>query len=633
MAIVILILLSLLLVPLILHCIDGQALLWFNFIFWYAALIAPSLILSFFGLSWSSSRVLSLLLFSFPLYLLGNFFSIPFHWSYWLILCVVGIILCLSKKSNVSKLEFIKSEVFFLSVFNIFLVINAFHPALYWGEKPMDISTLGYFLKLSIGPITDPWAYGTKLQYYSLGYFSWSWPAKLAMMGLEQAYVYSIAGVAAMTAFGANEFYQFFSKKYSRFLAILFIFIGTLGVLNSLSQESVFGSLSAFWYATRIFSFNHFAEFPLWSFVFSDLHPHMMAYPLLILVFSTLIKAIKAKPENDQLVIASLSLILLPWLNAWDFLVMMGLASLILLSYTKEVFTKRYIITTILICLSGLSAFSFLSSASRTSIFGLAPSAGLYGLVLHFLVPILAIFFVAYRLKNKRMWLLSAYLILLVLIVDNIIFMDRVNTVFKFMTTLGICLSLFIPVVPLLLKGKARLISQLSIGIMVLLNLLLIPMIISSKPFPVKIPSLQGFSFLKYSLPSDSKIIEFLNQQNDLSLILEYPGNSFNYQASRISAFTGNPLWLGWDNHVVLRGKTWKTILDRKQWIDGMYKSPDALMVHSQLSTNDIRFVIVGPTEQEHYDTDGLEKFSKYPDLFRPVLSHLSSTLFEVISK
>lgn len=629
----ILILLSLLLIPLVLHCIDGQALLWFNFIFWYAGLIAPSFILNTIGLSWSSSRVLSLLLFSFPLYLLGNFFSVPLHWSYWLIICVLGVILCLFKKSNVTKLEFIKLEIFFLTVFNIFLVINAFHPALYWGEKPMDISTLGYFLKMTIGPIIDPWAYGTKLQYYSLGYFSWSWPAKLAMMGLEQAYVYSIAGVAAMSAFAANEFYQFFSKKHSRFLSVLFIFIGTLGVLNSLSQDSVFGSLGAFWSATRIFSFNHFAEFPLWSFVFSDLHPHMMAYPLLILVFSSLIKAIKIKPENDQLVIASLSLILLPWLNAWDFLVMMGLASFILLSYTKEIFTKKYIVATLLICVSGLSAFSFLSSASRTSTFGLAPTAGLFGLILHFLLPILAISFVSLRLKNIRMWIVSGYLILLVIIVDNIIFMDRVNTVFKFMTTLGICLSLFIPVVPLLLKGKARLMSQLTIGIMILLNLLLIPMIISSKPFPVKIPSLQGFSFLKYSLPSDSKIIEFLNQQDRLSLILEYPGNSFNYQASRISAFTGHPLWLGWDNHVVLRGKTWKTVLERKQWIDGMYKSTDALMVHSQLISKGIQYLIVGPTEQEHYEGVGLDKFTQYPELFKPVISHLSSTLFEVISQ
>lgn len=629
----ILILLSLLLVPLVLHCVDGQASLWFNFIFWYAGLIAPSFILSSIGLSWSSSRVLSLLLFSFPLYLLGNFFSIPFHWSYWLIVCLVGLVLWITKKSNITKEELIKFEVFFLTLFNIILVINAFHPALYWGEKPMDVSTLGYFLKLNWGPISDPWAYGTKLQYYALGYFSWSWPAKLSMMGLEQAYVYSIAGVAAMTGFAANEFYQFFSKKHSKVLATIFIFVGTLGVLNSLSQESIFGSLSAFWAATRIFSFNHFAEFPLWSFVFSDLHPHMMAYPLLILVFSTLLNAIKIRPEKAQLLIATLSLILLPWLNAWDFLLMMGLAALILLSYSKDVLNRSYIVPTFLICLSGIFAFSFLSSASRTSTFGFAPSAGLYGLVLHFLIPVLSISFVSYRLKNKKMWLLFSYLVALVFIIDSIIFMDRVNTVFKFMTTLGICLSLFIPVVPLLLKGKARLLSQLSIGVMVLLNLLLIPMIISSKPFPVKIPSLQGFSFLKYSLPSDSKVIEYLNQQDNLSLVLEYPGSSFNYQASRISAFTGHPLWLGWDNHVVLRGKTWKAVLDRKQWIDGMYKSTDALMVHSELISIGIQYVIIGPTEQEHYQGDGLGKFSKYPDLFRPVVNHLSSTLFQVISQ
>lgn len=629
----ILIFILLLAPPLILHILDGQSELWLNFIFWYLAQLFPSLILSATGLGWSSSRVLSLVALSFPLYLLANFIAVPTHWIYWLALCLIGGSLFIAKKSCCTKDDFLKTEILFLIIFNLILIINAFHPALYWGEKPMDISSLGYFLKLQTGPIADPWAYGTKLQYYALGYFSWSWPAKLAMMKLEQAYVYAIAGVAGMTALAASEFYQHFSKRSYRKFAIVFIFIGTLGVLNSFSKGDVFGSLNAFWAATRVFSSNHFAEFPLWSFLFSDLHPHMMAYPLLILVFSTLVKSVSEKPSSHLLFASTLSLILLPWLNAWDFLVLVGLATIILLSYGKEVLRKDYFMAISLISLSGFLAFSFLSSPSRTSSFGLAPSTGILGLTLHFLIPVMSILIVCLKLKLKRLWLICFYLLLMIVVVDNIVFMDRVNTVFKFMTTLGICLSLFIPIAPSFFHGSYRAIGLTSVGLMVFLNLSLIPMIVASKPFPVKVPSLQGFSFLKYSLPSDSKIIDFLNQQDQQSLILEYPGNSFDYQASRISAFTGHPLWLGWDNHVVLRGKTWKTVLERKQWVDGMFESTDALKVHSELTSRGIQYVVVGPTEKEHYNTNGLDKFSTYPELFRPVVNHLSSSLYQVIFK
>ncbi len=625
--------LLLLLVPLVFHVIDGQTLLWFNFLLWYAGLILPSFILSSIGISWSTARVLSLLTFSFPLYLLSNFLALPINGIIWLIFCLIGGYLAYSKRRLFDFKSILHTELFFVLVFVLFLTINAFHPALYWGEKPMDISSLGYFLRLDYGPVIDPWAYGTKLQYYALGYFSWSMPAKLSLMGLEQAYVYSIAGVAGMTALAASEFYKSFSKKYHYLYALIFIFVGTLGVLNSFYKGNIFGSLSAFWSATRVFTFNHFAEFPLWSFIFSDLHPHVMAYPILILVFSKIFLSVRAKPDDMTLFSTTLALVLLPWLNAWDFLVMMGLAAILLLSYKKEILNKKFVFSTLLICLSGLFAFSFLSSASRVSTFGFAPSSGLFGLVLHFLIPVTALVIVSLKQKNYRLWIVTAYLIGAIFLVDNIIFMDRVNTVFKFMTTLGVCVSLFIPVVLEHLSGFKRYLSIVIISLMVVCNLTLVPMIISSKPFPVKIPSLNGFSFIKYSLPSDSGLIEFLNQQEGTPLILEYPGNSFDYQASRISAFTGLPLFLGWDNHVVLRGKTWKTILERKNWIDGMYKSTDALMVYKELVERDVRYIVVGPTEYKHYNESGLKKFENYPELFKPVKKHLSSILFEIVKK
>src|SRR5690606_6422044 len=135
-------------------------------------------------------------------------------------------------------------------------------------------------------------------------------------------------------------------------------------------------------------------------------------------------------------------------------------------------------------------------------------------------------------------------------------------------------------------------------------------------PFPVKRPSLRGLSFLKYSFPSDVGVIDFLNTVPGTPLILEGTGKSFDYQTLRISSYTGLPVWLGWEHHVVLRGKTWEQVMLRKRWVDGMYESTDAIEVYEHLVAKGVQYVVVGPTERASYRTQGISKFGHYPELF-----------------
>src|SRR5690606_11496720 len=143
--------------------------------------------------------------------------------------------------------------------------------------------------------------------------------------------------------------------------------------------------------------------------------------------------------------------------------------------------------------------------------------------------------------------------------------------------------------------------------------------LLSVELFPVKKPSLKGLSFVQYFLPSDAGIIRYLEQIPGTPLVLEIPGRSFDYQASRISAYTGLPTLLGWDQHVVLRGKSWKEVRERKQLVEWFYESPDAFAVYAKLREFGVDYIVVGPAEKTRFNPQNLVKFDTYPDFFKVV--------------
>ncbi len=617
-------------IPIILHALDGELERALSFPVWFLLTLSPAIILSRFKLSWSVSRVIGLYLFGFPFFLLYTFIELQFVGGlYWLIATIAIVVLYRDRKRFKQECSSIlKTELLFLCVFSSFLLINSFHPALYWGEKPMDLSLLGYFLRFDYGPIQDPWAFGTSLQYYALGYFSWALPARASLMPLEQAYVYTMAALPALMALASLDFFNVFKAKHRYTLSALVPFLGSLGVINSFASATFSEPMKGFWSATRLFTHNHFAEFPLWSFLFSDLHPHVMAYPIITLAFSLIIVASFRPPGVKLVWSVAACLCLLPWLNAWDFLLLAPLAFITLVFHGKAVMTKTTLSLSLFIGLNAFCAFTFLSSTSRNSIFEWSDSSGLYGLLLHFGVSLLASFIVIFKTKNKRLWPVFFYFFTAIVFFDHFVFMDRVNTVFKFFTSIGLLLSLFVLVLPVIFP--TRWVKSL-IAIYFVFNLSLIPMLIAPEHFPLKRPSLKGLNFLKYSLPSDAGIIEFLADIPGTPLVLEYPGSSFDYQASRISSYTGLPILLGWDNHVVLRGKTWKEIMARKQWIQAMYESTDALNIHTQLRDKGIDYIVVGPTEKIHYHEAGLSKFDHYSGFFKLEKTSFQSKLYQVI--
>ncbi len=216
------------------------------------------------------------------------------------------------------------------------------------GEKPMDFSYFNAVLKSTSFPPYDPWFAGGYINYYYYGFVLVGMPVKL--LGIVPAFAYNLIlpTLFAMVALGAfsivwNLGGQWFadggqqtavsrllsSVSQRRFLSALaaslgMAVLGNLGILRMLVQGyqrlaatpdqlaegwffrklfwTVAGLFKAFggarlpyrldewyWNPSRIIGAEHgnpITEFPFFTFLYADLHAHMIAMPVALLVIA-----------------------------------------------------------------------------------------------------------------------------------------------------------------------------------------------------------------------------------------------------------------------------------------------------------------------------------------------------------
>ena len=220
-------------------------------------------------------------------------------------------------------------ELVFIVAFLAFVVVRMANPDLWhqWqgGEKPMDTAYLNAVLKSSFMPPYDPWYAGGYLNYYYWGQFIVA--SFIHMTGIDTAVavnlavpmffaltvggafsvVYNLAEAARAklsqrpahrvpdepSLKGASAFA--WSPVLAGVAAALFVtVIGNLdGAIQSL--ENLFSFLLNeplrefdFWRSSRLMPpdppGNEITEFPFFTFLFADLHAHLMALPFTILV-------------------------------------------------------------------------------------------------------------------------------------------------------------------------------------------------------------------------------------------------------------------------------------------------------------------------------------------------------------
>lgn len=238
-------------------------------------------------------------------------------------------------------------EILFFASFFIFYVIQAFHPEIYWGEKPMDFTFLNFFTRNTALPPQDPWASGNIMSYYYFGSLLFGILHKLSGMAPEYGYGVSVATVASLLTVSifSAVYAATHSKKASFVGGSAVVFLGTYDALYlwfgipivnwlikllhlrlKLIKTMPFG-FDLYWATSRTFNTPGINEYPLWTILFADLHAHFIAFPLTATLITLTILYIRKVKDAEcwhdlwpTTIIVGFVWGFLAAVNTWDFI-------------------------------------------------------------------------------------------------------------------------------------------------------------------------------------------------------------------------------------------------------------------------------------------------------------------------
>ncbi|MCC6450376.1 MAG: hypothetical protein IT574_07435 [Candidatus Aureabacteria bacterium] len=190
-------------------------------------------------------------------------------------------------------------ELLFLSVFAAAVFIQAYKPDITLAEKEPDMMFLQSVLRGGAMPPEDLWFAGEPVNYYYLGYALFACLVRLAAARPEIGFNLAVATVVPLAALGSFSLaYNLVRRRGWALLAPLFL-LG-LGNLDALVRAVRAGGLGGrdwwiemFAHGSREILPGTIHEFPAFSFLLGDLHPHYMFMAFCFLPLTLLLVLIK----------------------------------------------------------------------------------------------------------------------------------------------------------------------------------------------------------------------------------------------------------------------------------------------------------------------------------------------------
>jgi len=212
---------------------------------------------------------------------------------------------------------------------------------------------------------------------------------------------------------------------------------------------------------------------------------------------------------------------------------------------------------------------------------------------------------------------------------ENLILLDRINSLFKTNTFTFVMLSICCAV--LFYKSLDSLKLKFSHYVFsgVLLVFVFTSFVLGKSIHTIAYSASSSFStpieHFRNRLNGDHAVVQWLRANattNDI--LLEYFGAPYKYETSRISTYSGIPSFLGWaGQHVTQRGLSYQELERRKVQTKRIYSVIAADKIHQVLKKEGIEYVVTGRFESQKVSAPGLEKFDKAPDKFEKVVHHL----------
>lgn len=270
--------------------------------------IASRLFPRFPDLGWGFARLISTLLGGYLVWILASLELISFRaiWSWVSILLVTALAISLTRKNDLR--EKVRSrgdaicgaEIAFWGVFLLFLAFrfvnpDSWHP-LWGGEKPMEFAHLNAILRSAHFPPFDPWFAGGYINYYYYGLYLVAFWIKLTGIPSEIAFNLAQPTVIALIASTGYSVAAAISRgitgKKNVWLggsigAGLLVSAGNLDsalrVLHGLPDDINPTFYEWTWAGSRSI-FGGITEFPYFTGLYADLHAHVVAWPITILL-------------------------------------------------------------------------------------------------------------------------------------------------------------------------------------------------------------------------------------------------------------------------------------------------------------------------------------------------------------
>ncbi len=255
-------------------------------------------------------KVFGVLFLAYPAWLLASLGWAPFTQQTLagilavLILLVVASELTKSRSEGdgyrQSPLERFATEAVFWGSFLLFLGIRALNPAIFWGEKPMDFAFLNTLYRADAMPPPEPWFSGAPLSYTYFGHFTVASLGKLLAIHPAVMFNLGLATFGALFAAALFSLGSFLgrSHKAGAILAVLALFLGNLSGPGELfHRRSV--DFDYFWATSRVLK-DTINEYPFWSFVFADLHAHVLVLPFTALFTALLVMPLAVLTRRED---------------------------------------------------------------------------------------------------------------------------------------------------------------------------------------------------------------------------------------------------------------------------------------------------------------------------------------------
>ncbi len=605
------------------------------------------------------SKAVGLVLLSYTVWLFANFLDFRLASLLGFVLySTVCAILILRWRTGLKGLRDIaRFEMIFLLSFALYILYTAFNPAIFGGEKMMDVGVLSGILRSRGMPPIDVNLAGFRFDcYYYMGYLIVATLTSLSGARIGVAYNLGLATFFALTISISVEFairrnakllpLLLLAGNLVSFFILLACGLQRLGLIhfNGLNVGKAFD----FWVVTRVIP-GTINEFPFATLTFRDLHPHLMDIPFQILFIALLYEYFRG--ERRVLWFLTFLLGFMFTVNSWEFptyATLLTLAILITRRFGDLIAVPislvpfiPYVISLHPYAVKGIGLVSertpihlflvaqplmaiplaWLAFKHRFRFLAIALLSLPIAVIARFqLLPILlpVLLTSVYHLREKDITNVLLFVSALTLLLVEIFYVndpypqkyERLNTVFKTYIQAWIMLSFASAFILSKLRDRRAILTAV-----IFLSILWI--------YPIGflanlhyVGTIDGMAYTKAY--GDYNALRFL-QTVPNGVIVEYPGkspfSSYTY-AGRVSAFTGLQSVIARGGHELFwryyNNSTIPMLYERWRDVNEIYEAKNLGDVIPLLRKYDVRYIYVGSLERAHYDSSSLSKFRAF---------------------